>query len=331
MSKFLSGVFVENDVDGHPAARVWRTLQPDRVPLSGIEILKERKKKPESFKSGVYRLTEATGKTVIAKRCRRSVAELEISIYTNVLSVIPLNALRLFGYAEDLSDDYLWIFLEDAAGYEYDNNNEVHRIISARWLGFMHTQSTDLYNSIKLPDRTPYHYSQIMGDTTDLFHRSTDHPSITRNDKYTIELLLSLYRILETNWELITSLCESWPQTLVHGDFVAKNIRVSTCGTLLYPFDWEQAGVGPLAIDIGSGSNLDHREYWMITRKRWPDLKESDITHMARLGRIFRSLDAIYWIAWSFHYPTIQRRTFDKLAIYKDFLARAIQEEKLNT
>ena len=84
--------------------------------------------------------------------------------------------------------------------------------------------------------------------------------------------------------------CASLPQTVVHGDFSALNIRVvpSPDGPAVYVFDWEKSGQGMIAVDFVRGLNID--AYHAIVREAWPQIAREDVERMAAYGRIMRLL-----------------------------------------
>jgi aminoglycoside phosphotransferase (APT) family kinase protein len=90
------------------------------------------------------------------------------------------------------------------------------------------------------------------------------------------------------------------PCTVVHGDFVPKNVRVARrAGRLVVlPFDWETAGWGPPAADLASfqkGIRPDLTHYANAVAGAWPGLGIDDLMAMSDLGRLFRVLAAIDW------------------------------------
>jgi aminoglycoside phosphotransferase (APT) family kinase protein len=62
------------------------------------------------------------------------------------------------------------------------------------------------------------------------------------------------------------------PQTLVHNDFAARNIKVRNgqAGTTLLPFDWEKAGWGIPAADLEYLEQADLAMYWSVVHRSWP-------------------------------------------------------------
>jgi aminoglycoside phosphotransferase (APT) family kinase protein len=89
------------------------------------------------------------------------------------------------------------------------------------------------------------------------------------------------------------------PKTLVHGDFVAKNIRIKdrVGAPALLPFDWETAGHGAPAADVALCP--DAHAYWLLVREAWPHIGMEDINVQVVVGRLFRVLASICWEAYS--------------------------------
>ena len=112
-------------------------------------------------------------------------------------------------------------------------------------------------------------------------------------------LRLALAELVHTEqcWHHIESVCALAPRTIVHGDLVAKNIRVrrdGTHGTQLVVFDWEKAGVGVPSIDLSSiPCDLDH--YVSSVRSTWPTVSMPVAEDLSRIGRLFRSIARLKW------------------------------------
>jgi len=101
------------------------------------------------------------------------------------------------------------------------------------------------------------------------------------------------------------------PHTLVHGDFVPKNVRVrNRYGRLqLLVFDWETAGIGPPAADIAllpGGDEFLHR-YFDVVSEVWPCLDWADILRLRRIGHLFRLLHSVLWESCKFNHSWIVR------------------------
>jgi hypothetical protein len=96
------------------------------------------------------------------------------------------------------------------------------------------------------------------------------------------------------------------PQTLVHGDFIKKNVAVrsSQDGIIFLPFDWEKAGWGIAAEDI---SRVDIPTYWSTVRDYWPGLRAKSLERLANVGKVFRCLVFLDWVA-----PNLARESIEQ-------------------
>jgi aminoglycoside phosphotransferase (APT) family kinase protein len=82
------------------------------------------------------------------------------------------------------------------------------------------------------------------------------------------------------------------PETLVHGDFSAKNVRIrqGQHGLELLPLDWDAAGWGVAAADV---SQIDVVLYWSIIRQHLPNLSLDAVKRFANVGRMFWNLEPV--------------------------------------
>jgi hypothetical protein len=105
---------------------------------------------------------------------------------------------------------------------------------------------------------------------------------------------------LQASWESLTASCDTLPRTLVHGDFVPKNIRLASRGEemALYPFDWETVGFGTPVADL---SAIDIPLYVDDVRHLWPNLSIVDVRQCVLVGRVFRFLASIDWSCDNLH------------------------------
>ena len=116
MARFISNIDYEGPLEEHPAARAWMDLSstcPTR-----IEILKEQKKRPDQFKSAVYRLSGLSGgyQTVVAKRCRSSErAEKQLKVFKDILPSISVAGLDVLGSVKEPEQTYTWISIETSS------------------------------------------------------------------------------------------------------------------------------------------------------------------------------------------------------------------------
>jgi hypothetical protein len=291
----------------HPAVRAWKQLYPKQQEPNFIELLLEGRK------SCVYRLDGVGpgGTGVIAKRCRVAEAQVEQTVYQEVLPRLPISSLTFYGVADEPGMEFRWVFLEDAGGEEFEYSLEEHRKLAARWLGQMHVSAAHLPVICRSPDRGPQYYLDHLYASRLIIQNNIGDPTLSYNDIKLLEAVISQNHLLESLWRRIEELCSRYPMTLVHCDFAYQNLRVraSTSGLDLVAFDWEMAGYGIPAPDIAevSGRGVPRRRirddlpdfelvnYLDVVRESWPYLDLPAIRELAELGAIFRSLLAISW------------------------------------
>jgi len=316
---------LQTDLLAHPAVQAWRELQSVRVEPERIEILKGRLPDQTARKNRfVCRLVGVgpTGSAVIGKRCRLRHAVIESTIYDDILPYLPIPSLNFYGMVEDANGDYCWLFLEDAGEEAYSAHVAEHRTLSAQWLGLVHTSATPVTAPACLPDKGPKHYLNRLQSARDTILRQLVNHALQAHNLAPLEAIVYQYDVLESHWDQVAEFCDGIPQTLVHGDFAARNLRVrrSQDGMELLTFDWGEAGWGVPATDVRAE---DVAAYWSVVRKYWPWLNVQAIQRLAIVGKIFRSLDAIYWELFSFKYayPWLKR----SMSIYQSSLAEAIR------
>jgi hypothetical protein len=279
---------------GHPAISAWRELRPERVEPERLEVLKT-----ENRATTIYRLIRVgqADSTVVAKRCHQSTARIERTIYEEILPELPLPMLHYYGFVEEPNAEFCWLFIEDvSADNRYNPHFWWHRVAAARWLGIMNTSAAGLAAATRLPERGPEHYLDLLQSARDTVSSSIANPSLNTDDRALLETLVDHCDHLSENWSQLAYLCEGMPQTLVHGDFIKKNVAVrpNQDGIIVLPFDWEKAGWGIAAEDI---SRVDILTYWSTVRDYWPGLDAESLGRLANVGKVFRCLVFLHWIA----------------------------------
>jgi thiamine kinase-like enzyme len=287
--------------------RAWSRFEPKSRPaqirpiFDGSEREKGRKHKK---KSAVFRLVAAgsEGSDVIAKRCKRRVARLERLIHSEILPGACLPSLKILGVLEQPRTELAWLFMEDAGGREYVSADNGHYSAAVRWLARLHT-SCALEEALepRLRHRNLEYFRDCLDSGVSAIRTKSAEGALSREDR---ELLDSLTRRLEAvraRWSQIVEVCHGVPSTLVHGDFVAKNIRVrgSRSRIQLLVLDWDAAGWGTPALDLASlwrsREPRDARPYWKQIKAEWPELTIEKIDRLTLVGRVFRLLRAIHW------------------------------------
>ncbi len=304
----------------HPALRAWRQLHAGAAEPTRIDTLKRK------HKSAIYRLHGAgpKGVPVIAKCCLKTGARAERTIYEEVLPNLPLPMLRFYGWVEDDSPDFEWLFIEDAEGELYSQAAPGHRIAAVRWLASFHTSAARLPVSTRLPDRGPSFYLEQLRLARRNIVDNILNPALRPSDLEVLGAILTQCDFLEQRWKRLEQLCEGVPPTVVHGDLKEKNFRVrpSSQGTVLLAFDWELAGWGVPATDVFRCP--DFGLYRLEAGKVWPHLTSAIVRKVASVGRIFRALIAIQWKSLALGSEWVEWPV-DKLRLYRDTLDEAMQ------
>jgi hypothetical protein len=291
---------LRTDLIGHPAVKAWAELCPKRVEPQQIEILKEK------AKGAVYRLAGVgpRNSAVIAKRCRQERAVIERPVYEEVLSRLPVPAVRYYGCVEEADGRFWWLFLENVGDETYSPFVEQHITLAAQWLGLMHTAGEDLEMKSTLPDRGPNHYLSYLQSARRSIPQLRAIRSLKPTDQTILQNIVSMCEYLETSWDQVVDFCSRMPRTFVHGDCLAKNVHVRTTqdGLTIVPFDWGGAGWGLPATDLGQlglpyrhlpPTDPDCATYVSVVRERWPNLDLHVVRQLANLGQMFWSLKVI--------------------------------------
>ncbi len=282
----------------HQAVKAWRQLQSDHLEPSSIEILKHIKK------SAVYRLNGIgpQGEAVIAKRCRKATANVERMIYEELLPRAPVLALRCYGFLKEPEGEFCWLFLEDAAGQLYSPQLAEHRALAGRWLAETHLTPVPPDLKARLPDRDLGHYLKLLRSSrATLLEHLAHNSEVSNDDAVVLHKTVTHCDVLESHWSKMESLCDGMPQTLVHGDFVIKNVRVQNgaASPALLVFDWEYAGWGVLGTDlaqfVGSVASPDVNVYSSVLKRELPDLDARDLQAVVACGNLLRLVDEIKW------------------------------------
>ena len=267
----------------HSAAMAWRDLFPHGAAPDQVAFVHDE------GKSQIYRLSGVgpPGSAVVAKRCYRDGALVERRIYEQVLPRLPISTLRYFGFVEEENSEFCWLFLEDAGDEPYSRDTPEHRILAARWLGALHSRAAESPAANRFADRGPgYYWRSLQWSRQRIAENIAGNGDLQAQDLELLKTVLSQLDALELRWKWITGVCEAMPLTLVHGDFVAKNVRVRTgiTGSTLLVMDWETVGWGVPAVDLAQ-----------YVGPRWPHVGLHDIEQLASIGKIFRIICAVRW------------------------------------
>jgi len=294
---------VEPGVAIHPALAAWRRLGLDAANVRAIVPIDRRH--VSLRKSTAYRLegVAENSASIVVKRCYRVYGQIERTIYELFLPNLSVPYPRFYGMADDDDGISCWLFIEDAGNDAYSPLISEHRTRAGRWLGAMHASAASLPSLKHLPDRGHWHYLRHLRSARDTIHENRDNPALDREQQRELQRILSTCDLVEYEWQRVDQLCRGMPETLAHGDFVGKNVRVRrvVTGTELLPFDWEHAGRGVPAVDLAQAAfpsttflaNPDLDAYWATAH--WTGLGFEDIQLLAVYGTVFRCLAALNW------------------------------------
>src|SRR5437667_217339 len=248
-----------------------------------------------------------THRPQLLERCPKAVALVERAIYEEILPHAAVSSLHHYGFIEEPDSEYSWLFMEEATGADYSNLLPEHRALAARWLGLLHSSAAGAAATARLPDGSPGRYLDLLRATRELIHQPLDNPVLSPDDVVFIEEIRARLDDLAAHWSRVDAICSRMPQTLVHGDFSGKNMRLRSADgdTAVVVFDWEHAGWGVPAVDLAQltvpshrlSANPDISTYWSTVRERWPDVGLEAWRQLAYCGTVCRTLSALYWDA----------------------------------
>src|SRR6516164_9681748 len=143
--------------------------------------------------------------------------------------------------------------------------------------------------------------------------RIGDHfgnPGLTASEREHLAETQALLDQVEARWDAIVRGCAGLPETVVHGDFRPKNVRIRTGagGPTLYALDWELAGWGIPVVDLAPGRGaagilqIDPGIYADELRGHGPSLDGEAIERLSLIGFMLRRLAAIDWESLSLHF-----------------------------
>jgi len=291
------------NLNEHPAALAWSLL--DRGVLSRVEMWR----RPTRTSPSVYRLIlAAEGEAaVFAKRFPPALPTLERSVYEEILPRLSVAAPRYRG-ACVAEDGATWMFLEDVGDRLMVPDDPAHRALAARWLGALHASGAAVNAEVRLPDAGPARYLAHLKSGRDIIQRHVWNPWLAAEDRPLLTGMVELLEALEARWSRVEQACAGLPVTLVHGDFRPKNVRiVGASGSESFcPFDWEMAGWGIPAADLGAAFGagptvpFDVATYRDAVGPVWAELDEDALRRASITGRIFQALASTDWACASF-------------------------------
>jgi len=317
----------------HPAVGALRSLWSSPIELEQIEVLKEQKRK------AVYRLIGigAERSQIIAKRCPHQKAMNERTVYERVLPHIIVTAPHYHGAVAEKNRRVWWLFLEDVGGERFSPEVKEQRSLAAKWLGTMHTVAEGLPVRNLLPKREPDHYLSYLRSVQATIPDLRFLPTLPASGQVVLTNILAMCDFLEAHWRELADFCAPIPRTVIHGDFLAKNIhtRPTRTGVIIAPFDWGGAGWGIAATDLGLSvlpyrewppTQPDYATYASVIQGKWPYLDVPVVKQLANIGQLFWSLKVISKSLSEFDFEDAHIETLvDKFRVYEVVLANTIR------
>jgi hypothetical protein len=277
----------------------WRALRPGAPPPDRVQVLLSKKK------SAICRLFTADG-SLIAKRTGAESAALERRVHAEILPALPLSHLEWHGAVECPADPHdAWLLLEDAGDppVVLDSVGDPHELrerpedcpLVAGWLATLHASSLGSPLLSGLPDRGPEAARLRLDSARGTILASLGHPERPES-RAELDPILAALDVLARHWAEIEHRCQALPRTLVHGDFVPKNmsVRERAGDRELLVYDWEHAGCGPPGQDLGK---VDLAHYAAVLRQHWTGVDDAWLRRLADTGRYFRLISEIDWAA----------------------------------
>ena len=295
MSRAATPEILTEGVQAHPAVQAWLQVQSASWEPGSLELLQRRRY------STVYRLNHVKQDCarVIAKRCRIATARIEHAIYEQLLPLTGIPALHCYGLLDE--GEFCWLFLEDAAGARYSPQLPHNRALAGCWLA--ETQLTALAHNLKscLPGRELDHYLRLLRGCRAMLLRHLGGSALSVEGATVFRNIAAHLDALESLWDELEEICDVMPRTLVHGDFVNKNLRIrdAATGPALLVFDWEFAGWGVPAADLAQlidrVASPDLSLYCSILNREYSRLDLRDIQAVAACGNLLRMVDQMSW------------------------------------
>ena len=304
--------------DAHAAASALRVLMPSSV-VRRVTTLKE---KPGS---AVYRLDGSIpgGGALLAKRTAHSTALHEHDVYTRVLPLLSLPALRCHGIVhEGSSADMAWIFVDFVDGVPFSTFDDRHREVAARLIARLHTEGAGCGDGATLPRRDAGHYLRHLRSARLTLLANLGNPRLRDEGRAIVREVIEKCDALEVRWHEIEAQCEALPETLVHGDLKPGNmlIRETARGQKLTLLDWETTGWGFPGPDL---SWLHLPTYRRGVRDSWPGLDLCALRRTAAVGLVLRTVASIDWASCDLQLRWLDR-PLAELVVYRDILAHIL-------
>lgn len=311
----------------HPAYLAWKELNPNASPPQEIIVLKDKKK------SKVFQLkfTNESENSVIAKAGRIKSLYIEKKVYEEILPDLSIDSADYLGFVKRESNkEFSWLFLEFVKGILFDRTQEEHLLAAIKWLGGLHSSHLPEKHIALLSDRSvESYYNYLKRGLNNLILYKTNQ-NLSREHIDTLSNIQSKLQVIKLSWEQIDNFCQPFPNTFIHGDYQAKNNVIQTINShfKFVCIDWEMAGWGTPAIDLGRFHRFPDAmlsAYWELTKKNNRNMSFQNLISLSQAGEILRLIIAIYWASRGLKYDWVHR-SMKNLTEYRKRLAKSIHD-----
>jgi hypothetical protein len=286
------------------ALAAFSELQPrSPVPDSVTVVATKRWKEDGSKEPYVVRLLWSDSHPIIAKACPQDTGRLEAFMYGTVLPAVPITRPRFHGAVE--RDPFVWLFLEDVGiGERFSLRRHEHQALISSWMATLHLEGHGGDLQKVLPARDVAYYRTHLDEAlANLGNRDALHID-TPEDLTIVNRVEEAMRRLDEIWGQLGNALKRIPVSVIHGDLVAKNVRVvrENSGLTLAAFDWSMAGWGTVAPDLGTARIDQCQHCAALYREIAGDsfgLSVEEVEHSARIGWIMRLVTSVSWASES--------------------------------
>ena len=240
----------------------------------------------ESEKSAVYRVAlEGAPRSVIVKRYSASLGDAERVMYESVLPELSIRTLRFFGSWEE--GESTWLVLEDV-GDEPPASDSATRAAATSLVASLHLEGLSFRSRVALPRRGAAHFAARLCGARHSLQERLERDDLDARARSVLELAVARCDLLAGRFPEIELLTRQFPETIVHGDLEAENVRIVHAGdaSILVPLDWEKAGWGCPVLDLALA---DGDAYFAATRE-WLGATAEEFALLVVVGRLFRVL-----------------------------------------
>ncbi|HXK34431.1 MAG TPA: phosphotransferase [Dehalococcoidia bacterium] len=261
------------------AIAAWRAISGDASDFGGAAVI------ADGEKSLVVRLHRpGPGPNVMAKRASPDALAAEVHVYTHLLAGSGARP-RFRGVGDDGAGGR-WIFIEDAGGEAYDAGNPAHARLAGQWLARLHATVMRAAGpaDVVLPHRgAAFYLDRARSARSTLDRRLSDACDV--GDAAIVRRCVAICDSLEAGWASVAAAAAAVPDTLVHGDIAAENVRID--GDEVVVFDWEKAAWGTPAVDL---ARVDVAAYASAAGDGGRPIGLDDVARAAAAGSVLRTL-----------------------------------------